>query len=240
MEKGKLFGVGIGSGDPDFITLKAAKTIKNVDHVYVPRSSEKAKSLAESIANDLLADDRSIVELTFPMTKDHAILNENWKKAAIRIYDDLLTGKDVAFLTLGDPSLYSTFAYLSKSLRSIDSDVVIEVIPGISSPFACAAAAGVSLAEGDQRIAIIPMGDDGESVSRTIDDFDTTVILKIGKHLERLVKIIESKGLQGTSVIVKSVGLPEEVILRNIEVGKNIENVGYFSTAIIKKGIDRW
>jgi len=239
VKKGKLYGIGIGSGDPDFITLKAAKVIKSVDLIFVPRSSEKVESLAESIAIDLLDDDMDVVELAFPMTNDPKVLEENWIKAATQINDKLITGKDIAFLTLGDPSLYSTFTYLSKSLRKIDKDVVIEVVPGVSSPFACAAAAGVTLAEGSQKVAIVPMNDNEESLARTIDDFDTIVILKIGRHLERLLKLIESKGLEKSSVIIKSVGLPEEVILKDMRAVKDNENVGYFSTAIIKKEIDQ-
>ncbi len=239
MGKGKLYGIGIGSGDPDFITLKGAKTIKSVDHIFVPRSSEKAESLAETIAFDFLNDDQKVIELTFPMTKDATVLDENWKKAATQINDKLMKGQDIAFLTLGDPSLYSTFSYLSKSLKKIDKDAVIEVIPGVSSPFACAAAAGVTLAEGRQKVAIIPMDDDHEKMARTIDDFDTIVILKIGRHLEKLLELVESKGLEKTCIIIKSVGLPEEIILKDMSEAKHNENLGYFSTAIIKKEFDQ-
>lgn len=233
---GKLYGVGIGTGDPDLITMKAAAVIKAAEYVFVPRSSDKGESLALKIAGGLLSDDQTLIEITFPMTKDKDFLRRHWREAAAQIIDKLKKGNDVAFLTLGDPSLFSTFIYLSREIKEYKDKVEVEIIPGISSPFACAAAAGLEIAEGDQRVAIIPLPDDVSSIDDTVEIFDTIILLKIGRKLNDLIDYLAAKELVDKTVIVKSVGLSEEQVVRDLRsAGKKSDNLGYFSTAIIRK-----
>lgn len=232
---GKLYGIGIGPGDPELITLKAAKIIAGSTLIFVPRSSEKSESLAFAIAGHLTDKNAKVKELTFPMTKDKQVLESYWRKAADDILKEIENGNDVAFLTLGDPGLYSTFAYAAKRVRLSNAKVEVEVIPGVSSPFACAAAANIALAEGEEKVAIIPTPKKVSDLSAVIDNFDTIVLLKVGAKLGELVKFLEEKGLLDKTVLVKSVGLPDEAIFKDLLNTKADDRIGYFSTVIVKK-----
>jgi len=231
--KGKLYGVGVGPGDPELITIKAKRIMESAQCIAVPKTSEGKESLALSIARDTVRMNGEIMELVFPMTPDAAILAASWDNAANAICRKLDGGLDVAFLTLGDPTVYSTYAYIHNAVEKMGYEALI--IPGIPSFCACAARAGVSLGENNEKIAVIPYAYEPDVLSEVMEKFDSVVLMKVSGNLEKVREILAVKWPGAEIALVSRCGLPGERIYRSLgQVGDG--ETGYFSTMIIKKG----
>ncbi|MDD4892281.1 MAG: precorrin-2 C(20)-methyltransferase, partial [Phycisphaerae bacterium] len=133
MKNGTLYGIGVGAGDPEWLTVKAARLLGATRHICVPRSRVAAESVALDIARRHLRADAVIHEITFPMTSDAAVLRQSWHAAAEQVNAILAGGEDCCFLTLGDAMLYSTWIYLLRELRAIDANASVEIVPGITA-----------------------------------------------------------------------------------------------------------
>ncbi|MGZ7118447.1 MAG: precorrin-2 C(20)-methyltransferase, partial [Methanobacterium sp.] len=156
MKKGKFIGIGVGPGDPDLLTVKAIKALENVDVICAPKSKELKPSLALSIVQNILYNRKreyKTLEPLFPMIEDEKALQEYWNLAADLIMEKLDSGLDVAFITLGDPTVYSTFVYVYQRIKNLDYVTII--IPGITSFTGCAASAKIALAEKDEIMVIV-------------------------------------------------------------------------------------
>ncbi|MGQ0592213.1 MAG: SAM-dependent methyltransferase, partial [Gammaproteobacteria bacterium] len=148
MSGATLYGVGVGPGAPDLITLRALETIRRAPVLALPRGSDYGASKAWEIVKPTLGEvaGQKRLFLTFPMSKEPERLLPAWARACAQIGEHLVSGRDVAFITEGDPSLYSTFIYLQEEARSRWPEVRIEVIPGVSSITAVPAVTGIPLA----------------------------------------------------------------------------------------------
>jgi precorrin-2/cobalt-factor-2 C20-methyltransferase len=192
-KKGKLIGIGVGPGDTELITLKAAKVLKSVPVVFSPKSSKEKESIALSIVRPILEERKDykrlmIVEPIFPMIENKKELEKIWTSASELISQYLNTGRDVAFITLGDPSIFSTYSYVQKKL--IDK-YEIETIPGITSFTACAAAKNKALVEQNDILTIVPKIDD--RLNEILDYSDSIVLMKASRNTSRLESTIEDK-----------------------------------------------
>jgi len=228
MKKGKLYGIGVGPGDTDLLTIKASKILKKVDVVCSPRSAESKPSLALSIVKPILDerdDEYEIIDPLFPMIEDKNELNTYWDKAALVIIPKLSEGRDVAFITLGDPTIFSTFAYVAK--RITQAGFEIEIIPGITSFTGCAAAAGISLVEKDEILVIVPKVD--ERLGKIMEYGDTFVIMKTSRHSEVLEEIVEQDERDKTITSVQNCSMSDENVFKGFSKDKK-----YLSTTIIK------
>jgi len=143
-----LIGIGVGPGDPDLLTVKAVKAIQNADIIMCPASKEDRPSIAYSVISSLIdkSKNQEIIKLIFPMTKDKDILEQSWKKNAKIMAETVLSGKNVVYITVGDPFLYSTWIYMHRDLKEKYPGMSINVIPGIVSMFTFASKVGVSIA----------------------------------------------------------------------------------------------
>jgi len=225
-EKGKLYGIGIGPGDPDLITLKAVQALNKADLIYVPKSKEQA-STALNIVQKHLSDKATIVHLEFPMSRDASVRQASRKQNAEIIKDELDKGKTVAFLTLGDPMLYSTYSYVLGYL--VDS-YHVETIPGIYSFSAMSSMLNRPLCVGDQSVGVISaMGDNEMAI---LDAADTVICMKVSAYYEKLYNFLkQNDGYIFT--IVSNVGKPGQQVGHSLEV--LTEKVPYFSTVILHK-----
>jgi precorrin-2/cobalt-factor-2 C20-methyltransferase len=192
-KKGKLIGIGVGPGDTELVTLKAAKVLKSVPVVFSPKSSKEKESIALSIVRPILEERKDykrlmIVEPIFPMIENKKELEKIWTSASELISQYLNTGRDVAFITLGDPSIFSTYSYVQKKL--IDK-YEIETIPGITSFTACAAAKNKALVEQNDILTIVPKIDD--RLNEILDYSDSIVLMKASRNTSRLESTIEDK-----------------------------------------------
>lgn len=185
-KKGKLIGIGVGPGDTELLTLKAAKVLESIPVIFSPKSAKEKESIALSIVKPLLEkrDDYKkvmIVEPIFPMIENKNELEKIWNSAADLVSQYLNTGRDVAFITLGDPSIFSTYSYLQK--RLVD-DYEVETIPGITSFTACAAARNEALVEQNDILTVVPKID--KRISNVIEYSDSIVLMKASRNSTKL------------------------------------------------------
>jgi precorrin-2/cobalt-factor-2 C20-methyltransferase len=230
---GKFYGVGLGPGDPKLLTLKAKEILEKVDVIFVPKADREGNSNARSIVEAATAGPWNFVELIFPMTKNEKILSSYWGKAASRITEEVRIGKTVAFVTMGDPFIYSTYIYVLKTLCQNFPDIEAETIPGISAFNAAASLAQIPLVEGKERLAILPVTDDLRPLREALREFDTVVLMKVGSKLERVVRLLDELNLLKNAVLVSHAGCPNEYIERDLSILSGKE-LGYLSVIIVR------
>lgn len=218
MSGATLYGVGVGPGAPDLITLRALETIRRAPVLALPRGSDYGASKAWEIVQPTIGEvpGQQRLFLTFPMSKDPERLLPAWARAFAQIGEQLVSGRDVAFVTEGDPSLYSTFIYLQEEARSRWPEVRIEVIPGVSSITAVPAVTGIPLADGQERIAILPGIYGLTDLVEVLRRFDTVVLMKIGPELPRIIEVLELEGLLDRAVYVSRATMREQRIVRDL------------------------
>src|SRR3989338_6996049 len=231
--KGKLYGVGIGPGDPKLLTLKAKDALEKADIIFAPKGSDEGISVARGIIEQVVKGEKTYIELTFPMTKDKNLLKKYWKKAGQRIAGELKKGKQSAFVTLGDPFIYSTYIYLLRIIKQDYPKIEVETIPGISAFNAAASRAGFSLLEGKEKMAVLPVNETMDGIEDALKDFDTVVLMKVGAKLQKVIRLLKQKGLAKNAVLISRVGHPNEKIIRNIANIKDKE-LGYLSVIFVK------
>jgi len=230
--RGKLYGVGVGPGDPELITLKAKRVLEEVGCLAVPKTSSEKESLALSIVRGISGTEKELVALLFPMSFDEKLLEKSWGRAVEEVMGRLEAGKDVAFITLGDPTVYSTYMYIHRALKRQGYDT--EIVPGITSFCASSAKVGISLAENRETLAVVPSAYDCENLDEILDRFDNVVLMKISRKFAELKKKLIDKGLGGKAVLVSRCGLDGEMIEFYLE-AVDEKVLSYFSTMIIKK-----
>lgn len=237
MVLGTLYGIGIGPGDADLITLKGARLLSTCRHVVVPKASESADSLALRIIRPHLNPAAEVHELVFPMTTHQERLSTRWRESAEYVASVLSRGEDVCFPTLGDSLLYSTYVYLVRALRRIEPDVRIITVPGVTAFSAAAAATEFPVGQGRRCVTIIPAADDLADLREALSGPGTVVIMKIGKRLDAVLDVLEEYGALETSVFAAHVGMPNEHVetdLRKLR-GRD-EQTGYLSIILAATG----
>jgi precorrin-2/cobalt-factor-2 C20-methyltransferase len=234
MTVGTLYGIGIGPGDPELITVKGAGLLSRCRHVFVPKARTAGQSVALSIAERYIGAEAQIHELLFPMTADRKVLSERWKEAARQIATVLETGTDACFLTLGDPLLYSTYIYLLRELKGIMEDARVITVPGIMAFSAAAALSGFTIGEGKSPVTIVPTADDVGDIRRSLAHEGAVILMKIGNRLPLIIDLLEEAGLVADAVFVSHVGMTEERLETNLrrlrEAG---EEAGYLSIILV-------
>ncbi len=236
-----LIGIGVGPGDPDLLTVKAVKAIHNADIIMCPASKEDRPSIALSVVSSLIdkSKNQEIVKLIFPMTKDKDVLDATWKKNAKIMAEKVLVGKNVVYLTVGDPYLYSTWIYMHKDLKENYPEMDISVIPGIVSIFTFAAKVGISIAEGAEKVAIIPSCYDLSSVKEIAKHSETMVFLKDGRYFDQVISVLKEAGFPDDSIfaIGQDLGTENEIIRKLTlgEVNDGTLTTKYFSILVVKR-----
>ena len=222
--KGKLYGIGVGPGDPELLTLKAKRLIEECDIVAVPVKKEGEDSVALNIAKGAVKiPEEKIQEIVFTMAKD-----KTKREAAEEIMKLLDEGKSIAMLALGDIGIYSTYAYVHKRLLKEGYDV--EMVSGIPSFCAGASKAGISIVEGNEGFGVIPSLKGIDQVEKTLGVFDNLVIMKVGSHVKEVYDLLVERGMENNALIISNVGMDGEYV------GPLIPDreYGYFTTMIIK------
>ncbi len=232
---GHLYGVGVGPGDPELLTVRAARILSRAPVIFTPQKDGKSKSYARHIIAGLIKEpEQRVIELVFPMKKDAGRLTDYWEKAAETVWQHLSSGEDCAFITEGDPFLYGTFIHVFEILQKNHPEVSIEVIPGISSINAAAARALLPLATGGERIAILPATYEDKAIRKTLEDFDTVVFLKINTVFDQVLNILEELNLVEKCVYVSRCTTEDEEIIRDIRKLKG-QKLDYLSLLIVRR-----
>ncbi len=233
MNIGNFYGIGLGPGDPELLTIKAIHTIQNVDCIFVPKSDSKEDSLALEIVKDHVKGKR-VIKQVYPMTKDKSILNAAWLKAAEEIHAEITNGYDVAYLTLGDPMTFSTYIYLLRNLNTMLPDHAIHTIPGITSYNAAACMGNFSLLTGDERLAVIPVPGDIMELHPLLEAFDTVVLMKVAKKLDDVILLLEEMKLTENALFASYIGQKDAYLTYDLSSLKG-SGRGYMSVLIVKR-----
>lgn len=234
MSLGTFYGMGVGPGDPELLTVKAASVLGRCPHVVVPKARADGDSVALEIARRHVHGGAAIHELVFPMITDKEKLAESWRQSAETIAGLLQTGADVCFLTLGDALVYSTYIYLLRGLKALLPELEVVTVPGITSFSAVAALTGFPLGEGKEPITIVPTADDLTAVRNAIATGGTVVLMKIGKRLGDILGILEETGVIGDAVFVQRAGQPGQRIEPDLrKLRDEAAEAGYLSVILI-------
>ncbi|BDG32324.1 precorrin-2 C(20)-methyltransferase [Parageobacillus thermoglucosidasius] len=231
---GTLYGIGVGPGDPELLTVKAFRRLKEAHVIAYPKKQRGSKSYAQQIIEAYFSPaEKEMLGLVFPMTKNMDVLTEKWNETAEAIWEQLQADKDVAFVTEGDPLLYSTFIHLMNIMKERYPNVAIEIIPGVSSVNAAAARLQIPLADGDEHVAIIPARDDYEAMKKVLSNHDCVVFLKVAKVMDMMIRLLREQNLLQKAAVVTKVTSKEEVIW-NIEQLEGAE-LEYLTLLVVRK-----
>lgn len=226
--KGKFYGIGVGPGDPELLTLKAVKVLANIDVLAVPESKKEAGSVAHDIARPYLKADVDILTLTFPMIRDEEAKAIIRRDNAMLIVKELEAGKNVAFLTLGDPMLYSTYIYLLENMQDLGVEIIS--IPGIYSFTAISNTLNHPLVKGDESLAVISEFNPAEWDA--MQSFQTIVCMKVSAYSEQLFDMLENT-TDRQLMMVTDAGKATQKISYDINDLKN--KIPYFTTVLLSK-----
>ena len=233
MSKGRLYGVGLGPGDPDLITLRAARLIQGAAVIAYPALAG-GNSFARAIAADLIPDGAQEIIMDVPMTVERAPAQAAYDQGAAEIAAALEAGQDVVCLCEGDPFFYGSFMYL---FARLSDRFDVEVVPGVTSVTACAARAGMPLVARNERLTVLPGPLPEAELRARIDGAEAVAIMKVGRHLGKIRSVIADLGLLDRAVFVARATLADEVIC---PLGEAAEPAPYFSMILLTKGADPW
>lgn len=228
MVSGCLYSIGVGPGDPELMTLKAVHTISKCPVLVLPAESRQ-KCVAYQIARQILPeiDEKEAVCLVMPMTKDKEKLERNHEEGAVKVAQILEEGRDAAFLTIGDPTVYATSMYIHQRVAQMGYQT--QIISGVPSFCAAAAKLGVSLGEKQEQIHVIPASYDIEMAMQLSG---TKILMKAGKKMPFVKQCVEKH--QGWAAMVENCGMPDEHVWINPD--SMPDQLGYYTLVIAKDG----
>ncbi len=230
---GTLYGIGLGPGDPELMTLKAHRLISGARVIAYPTLAG-ADSFARSIAASFIPNDAREIVMDVPMSVERAPAQAAYDAGAARIADALEAGEDVVCLCEGDPFFYGSFMYIFARLSARFEAVVV---PGVTSVTACAAKAGLPLAARNERLTVLPGPLPEDELRTRIEGAESVAIMKVGRHLRKIRAVIEDLGLAGDAIYVERASLPDEKICPLTQAP---EKAPYFSMILLTKGADPW
>jgi len=236
----KLYIIGTGPGDPELLTVKAVNILKKSPVIISPRGSYNGSSTALSIIKPLVSlADKSVHELYFPMKKVRAAAEPHpeilvaWRHAAELVLNYLDSGDNVCFPTLGDPAIYSTGYYLYETICGLRDDIDVRFIPGVPAMSSCSASMATPICLGDEMVAVVPATFSNSRLEEIFSLFDTIVLMKVHRVLDRLTALLTNCGLLEKAVLVERAGTKNERIVRHFD--QLTQPPHYFSTIIVRK-----
>lgn len=230
---GVMYGVGVGPGAPDLVTLRAARLIGAARVLAYP-TLQGGASFARSIVADLIAPEAEEIAIDIPMSVERAPAQTAYDAGAARIAECLSQGQDVVVLCEGDPFFYGSFMYLHARLAPRFD---VEIVPGVTSVTACAAVAGRPLVARNERLTVLPGPLPEAELRARIAGAEAVAIMKVGRHLPKIRAVIEDLGLTDRASYVERATLPEQVVLPLAEAP---DAAPYFSMILLTKGGDPW
>ena len=230
--QGFFYGIGVGPGDPELLTLKAVNILKKIDAVIAPKTEKKEGSVALSIVKPYLRENVEIVYQTFLMARDFAESRMFFEDNKNEILNLLNGGKNVAFLTLGDPMFYSTYIYIFQLLQ--EAGIKIETVPGVPAFLSISSYIGRPLSFGNDVLTIIPATAPAEKISDALKFSDVAVLMKVYKNFSEVVDLLQEKNMIEDAVLVSRQGLEGEKIISDLKNHKS-KKLNYLSTILTKK-----
>lgn len=229
VRQGVFYGVGVGPGDPELLTVKALKTLEHCPVIAAPRTRSGETLALDIVRQAVSLEGKTILPLDFTMSRDPAVLRQSRLRAAEAIMAHLSAGRDTAMLNLGDVSIYATFSYLMDILTDRGYEAVM--VPGVPSFCAVAARLGTSLTTVSSPLHILPGS--GRALAELLDLPGTKVLMKSGRQLPQAAEALWQRGLLEKAAMVRDCGLPTEQVCRDLT--HLPEDTGYFATVIVKE-----
>ena len=230
--RGTFYGIGVGPGDPELLTVKAIKAIEAADVLIAPKTEKKDGSVALKIARPYLKEGVEIVYQVFPMVKDFAKNPEAWEENKAEILALLDAGKNVAFLTLGDPMFYSTYIYVFRLMEQENVEIV--TIPGVPAFAAIGSRLNRPIVEGDDILAIIPGTADRADIEKILSTVQSAVVMKVYRNAPEIIDLLAENHMAEDAVLVSRAGLDDEKIIRDIGAQCG-EPLNYLSTILARR-----
>lgn len=228
----KFYGIGTGPGDSSLLTLKAVEILHKIDILYTPKSNKEEGSLAHNIVAPHLKADLEIKARHFPMTFNEEEKMKAWEAIASEIVEDVKAGKEVGFVTLGDPMIYSTYVYIMERLLG---QIEVETIPGISSFSNIASHQNFPLVMDREPLIVLPCTAEEEKIDYALAHYNSIVLMKVYRNFDQILEKIDAAGLTNHAILVSNSSLENEEVFNNLhEVGLK-EKISYFSTILINK-----
>ena len=233
MNIGTLYGISVGTGDPELITVKGLRLLQEVKIVAFPAGINQKPGIAEQIIAQWLQPEQITISLDFPYTKDETVLEKAWRQATAKVWQYLKQGIDVAFACEGDVSFYSTFTYLAQTIQKIDREVPILTVPGICSPAAAASDLGIPLTVGNQRLTVLPAIYSWQELEQALASSDVVVLMKVSSVYQKVWQILQRHGLLESSSLVERATFSDRKIYTNLQDYPQLQ-LSYFSILIIR------
>jgi precorrin-2/cobalt-factor-2 C20-methyltransferase len=238
---GTFYVIGVGPGDPELLTLKAQRLLNDCPVLVVPKGHEDGNSTALAIIDQVISlAGKEIIEIHFPMKKirmgaaPDPEVDAAWRRAADTVISRIRAGHNVAFPTLGDPAIYSTGFYTCQTLLELAPESKTVIVPGVSAIGACAASAGVPLCQGDDMMAVVPATFDNQKLTEVFNSFQTIVLMKVHRVMERIVRLLGEQGLLDHAVLVERTAQDTERIIHDLT-SVRPDELHYFSTIIVRR-----
>ena len=233
MQHGTLYGISVGPGDRELITLKGLRLLQQVSVVAFPAGVGNKPGLAQEIISSWLSSNQKQLPLNFPYTQDDRLLFPAWEEAATTVWQHLKTGENVAFACLGDLSLYGTFTYLALSLQQLDPVAKIEIIPGVCSPLAATASLGIPLTVRQDRLAILPALYRVKELERVIEWADVVVLMKVNSVYREVWHFLQERDLLDRAWVVERATMSDRAIYSDLRSSPDLK-LSYFSLLIVR------
>ena len=232
----KLYGIGVGVGDPEMLTIKAVRALQESDIVLLPRARTKNVSTAYEIAKEYLREDIEKVYVDFTTVDNDQVREEDRKVYADVVNRVIKDDKTLAFITIGDPMTLSTFVYV---MELLEQDIKVESIPGITSFASVCSRLNTPLLMGDERLKVVPLHKDSD-IRAEIDSAENIVFMKISRKLEELKTVLAEKKMMDKAVLISNCGKQDEKVFYDLS-NVSKEDISYFSTVLLKKsGVEQW
>lgn len=231
--KGKLYGIGVGPGDPELMTVKAARLVSEADVIITPKTEKKDGSVALNIAKPYIKEHTEIVPVVFPMVLNDDTQKEGWEEARNIITKLLSEGKQVVFLTLGDPMFYSTYMYVYRLVEN--SGYEIETVPGVTAFCAIGSHLGYPIVEKEEVLAIVPATAPKEKIDKVLAVADDAVIMKVYRNFGEVQETLKKHNMADEAVMISRVGLDGEEIYRGLQDMPADTKLNYLSTILAKR-----
>ena len=231
---GKFYGIGVGPGDPELMTVKACRVLAETDVLCVPKSSADRESLALAVVEKMVPRDFERLELHFPMSKDPDVLKKSWDEAGDSVARQVEAGRRLAFVTIGDPMFYSTYGYVLRYLQNHHPDLATGTIPGITAFSACAAATQVPLVEAEETLAVVPAAYDPGKLKIALAAFDSVVVMKVNRRFPEVYGLLKELGLLGCAEYISRCGYADEYRTRDMDELLH-RKLDYMSILLVRK-----
>lgn len=232
--RGTFYAVGVGPGDWELITFKAARILAEADAVFAPTGARGERGIARRIVEPLGLKAEKFRDVTLPMGRDRSAVAEIYRTAAREIVGELRAGRKIAWMTEGDPLFYGTSIRAIEAISELDPLIRVEVVPGVTSIQASAARVGIELARWDESVAVIPASHGLENLSRALEIFSTVCLLKVGAVFDELLDRLKKVEGRYRAVYVERVGMPNERVATDLESLRG-RPIPYFSLILLRR-----